>query len=132
MKFAFVIARVLLGAGFIVFGLNILFPFLPQPPFPENSLPMQFMMVAGPTGWMKIVGLFQIIGGALVAFGGTAPLGLLILAPILVNIVIFHVLLMGGEGVAPGLVFSALEAFLLYGYRKHYASILLATAKPSR
>ena len=131
MKIATVIARTLLGAGFIVFGLNILFPFLPQPPFPENSLPMQFMMIAGPTGWMKIVGVFQILGGALVAFGGTAPLGLLILAPILVNILIFHALLMGGEGLAPGVVFSALELFLMYAYRKHYASILMTDAKPS-
>ncbi|MBC7465626.1 MAG: hypothetical protein H7256_06495 [Bdellovibrio sp.] len=45
MKIAAVIARVLLGLGFIVFGLNIIHPFLSQPPMQEGSLPAQFMAV---------------------------------------------------------------------------------------
>ena len=129
MKIAVVICRTLLGLGFVIFGLNILFPFLPQPPFPEGSLPAQFMAVAWPTHWMSVVGVSQLVGGILVLIGGTAPLGLLILAPVLINILSFHICLMGGEGIAPGLVFSILEIFLLVTYRRYYSSVLTTKAK---
>ncbi len=45
MKTAIVISRFILGLGFVVFGLNILHPFLPQPPIPDGSLPARFMGV---------------------------------------------------------------------------------------
>ncbi len=129
MKVAVIISRVLLGLGFVVFGLNLLHPFLPQPPPPPGSLAAQFMAVAFPTHWMGLVGLFQFVGGTFVLLGGTAPLGLLLLAPVLVNILAFHICLMGGEGIAPGLVFSALEGFLLFSYRSYFSRILTTKAK---
>jgi len=131
MKIAAVVSRVLLGLGFVVFGLNILHPFLPMPPFPDGSQPAQFMTVMGPSGWMKLIGLFELFGGAFVLIGRTAPLGLALLAPVLVNILAFHVLLMGGAGIAPGLVFSALAAFLVYAYRRHFAPLFSFDAAPT-
>jgi hypothetical protein len=79
---------------------------------------------------MKVVGVFQLVGGLLVLSGGIAPLGLAFLAPVLVNILVFHIFLMGGEGLAPGLVFSALEIFLLYAYRDYFVPLLTTRAKP--
>ena len=131
MKIAVMICRVLLGLGFIVFGLNILHPFLPQPPFPPGSPVVQFMALMGPSHWMSVVGAFQVVGGLLVLNGGTAPLGLILLAPILVNILLFHICLMGGEGIAPGLVFSLLELFLLFSYRSYFNSLFTTHAQPS-
>ncbi len=131
MKIATLTVRVLLGLGFMVFGLNIMHPFLPQPPPVPGSLPAQYMAVMFPTGYMTVVGFFQFLGGALVLFGGTAPLGLVILAPILVNVLLFHICLMSGEGIAPGLVFSILEIFLIYAYRNHFRPLLSTTAKPA-
>ena len=130
MKIAIVVCRTLLGLGFIVFGLNILFPFMTPPPPPAGSLPAQFMGVMGPTHWMMLVGLAQLIGGALVIAGRTAPLGLAILAPVLVNILAFHVFLMDGAGILPGLVFSALEIFLIYAYRNHFGPLFTTKAHP--
>jgi putative oxidoreductase len=129
MKIAIVISRVLLGIGFTIFGLNILVPFMPVPPPPPGSPALQFMMVAGPSHWMAVVGLFEVLGGVLVLIGGTAPLGLLLLAPVLVNILCFHICLMGGEGIVPGFIFSILELFLLYSYRDSFQSILTTKAK---
>jgi uncharacterized membrane protein YphA (DoxX/SURF4 family) len=131
MKIATKAVRFIMGLGFVVFGANILHPFLPQPPMPEGSLPAQFMTVMGPAHWMSLVGLFQVVGGALVLIGGTAPLGLALLAPVLVNILAFHALLMGGGGIAPGLVFSALELFLLYSYRGYFAPLFTTNAEPT-
>jgi putative oxidoreductase len=131
MKIAVVVSRVVLGLGFTVFGLNILHPFLNQPLPPEGSLPAQFIAVMGPTHWMTLVGLVQLIGGVLVLLGGTAPLGLALLAPVLVNILAFHICLAGGHGITPGLVFSILEIFLVYSYRSHFKPLLTVRALPT-
>ena len=131
MKIAALIARILLGLAFVVFGANILFPFLPMPPPVEGSLPAQFMAVMIPTYWMKVVGFFQLAGGILVLIGGTAPLGLAFLAPILVNIIAFHVFLEEGHGVGMGLLFAVLEIFLIYAYRANFRGIFTTKAKPT-
>ncbi len=130
MKIATAICRVLLGIAFTVFGLNILHPFMPQPPMVAGSLVAQFMTVMGPTHWMMIVGLFQIVGGLLVLIGRTAPLGLAILAPVLVNILCFHLFLENGDGIAPGVVFSVLEIFLIYAYRSYFMPLFTTKAVP--
>jgi putative oxidoreductase len=131
MKIAVIICRTLLGLGFIVFGLNILFPFLPQPLPVQGSLIAQYVSVMGPSHWMALVGAFQLLGGILVILGRTAPLGLALLAPVLVNIVAFHVFLDGGHGVAPGLVFSGFEIFLIYAYRAYFMPLFTTKAVPT-
>jgi len=102
-----------------------------MPPPPAGSLPGQFMGVMGPTGWMHIVSFFQVLGGLLVLIGGTAPLGLCILGPILVNILAFHILLTGNQGIAPGLVSTLLEIILIYAYRANFAGIFTYRATPT-
>src|SRR5258706_14297392 len=131
MKTAIVISRFILGLGFVVFGLNILHPFLPQPPIPDGSLPARFMGVMGPSHWMALVGLFQVFGGVFVLFGRTAPIGLTLLGPVLVNILAFHILLMGGAVMVPRLVFFLLEPFLLYSYPRYFAPIFTINAVPT-
>jgi len=131
MKTAIVISRFILGLGFVIFGLNILHPFLPQPPIPDGSLPARFLGVVGPTHWMALAGLFQVFGGVFVLLGRTAPIGLTLLGPVLVNILAFHILLMGGAGIAPGLVCSALELFLIYSYRSYFVPIFTINAVPT-
>ena len=131
MKIVAIICRILLGLMFIVFGANILHPFMPAPPPPPGSPTAQFMAVMAPTGWMHVVGFFQLLGGLLVLIGGTAPLGLVILGPILVNILTFHSLLMGGQGIVPGLVATLLEIILIYAYRANFAGIFTYRATPT-
>ena len=48
-----------------------------------------------------------------------------------VNILAFHVLMMGGAGIAPGAVFSVLELFLLYSYRSYFAPLFTFSAVPT-
>ena len=131
MKIVAIICRILLGLMFIVFGANILHPFMPAPPPPPGSPTAQFMAVMAPTGWMHVVGFFQLLGGLLVLIGGTAPLGLVILGPILVNILTFHILLAGGHGIGMGLFATLLEIILIYGYRANFAGIFTYKATPT-
>jgi putative oxidoreductase len=132
MKILVIICRVLLGLAFCVFGANILHPFLPMPPMPPESLPAKFMVVMGPTHYMAMVGAFQLVGGLCVLVGGLAPIGLVLLGPVLVNIIAFHVFLEGGKGVGMGIFFALLEIFLIYAYRSYFAPIFTFSAKPGK
>ena len=132
MKIATVISRVLLGLGFVTFGLNIIHPFLNAPPPPEGSLAAQFVAVMVPTHWMALIGLVQVVGGLLVLAGRTTPLGLVFLGPVLVNILAFHICLLGGHGIAPGLVFTVLEIFLIYAYRGYFRAFFALSAVPTQ
>jgi putative oxidoreductase len=129
MKYFVIICRVLLGLAFCVFGANILHPFLPMPPMQPDSLPAKFMVVMGPTHYMAMIGAFQLLGGLCVLIGGLAPIGLVLLGPVLVNILAFHVFIEGGTGVGMGLFFSALEIFLIYSYRSHFAPLFTVHAR---
>jgi hypothetical protein len=101
-----------------------------QPP-PAGTPAEQFMTVMFSTGWMHHVGFFQLLGGLLVLIGGTVPLGLVILGPVIVNILIFHTLLAGGHGIGPGLLAAVLEIVLIYGYRANFAGIFTYKATPT-
>jgi putative oxidoreductase len=130
MKIAAIICRILLGLMFVVFGANILHSFIPMPPPPVGSSPAVFFGLFAPTGWIKVVGLFQLAGGLLVLIGRTAPLGLSFLAPVIVNILCFH-LLLGVPGIAPGLTAAILELVLIYAYRANFAGIFTTNASPT-
>jgi uncharacterized membrane protein YphA (DoxX/SURF4 family) len=75
MKIAILISRFLLGMGFIIFGLNILHPFLTSPPPPEGSLAAQFVAVMVPSHWIGLVGVLQLLGGLLLVIGSDRAIG---------------------------------------------------------
>ena len=127
MKHASTIAGALLGLLFIVFGLNFFLKFLPMPPGPpEGSPPALFFGALYPTGYLTFVKVLEILGGLLVAIPKTRNFGLLLLGPILVNILAFHVFLTNRAGLLDPLllVICALAAFLLWSGRKAFAALL--------
>jgi putative oxidoreductase len=124
MKVFTIIARVLLGLMFVVFGSNAFLHFIPVPPPPQN-LAGDFGKVFIASGYASVIGGLQVIGGLLLLIGRFVPLGLTILGAIIVNILIFHAL-MAPEGFAPGLVAAALELFLVWQYRSSFAGLLRA------
>lgn len=121
MKIVTIIARVLLGLMFVVFGFNGFFHFLHMPP-PTNPAAIQFFTALSATGYMHVIFAFQIIGGLLVLLGFFAPLGLAILAPIIVNIVLFHVF-MAPDGLPLAIVTALLELFLIWRYWANFAGL---------
>jgi len=128
MKIAVVTARVLLGLIFVVFGLNGFLHFLPQPPIPAAA--GAFFGALAATGYMlPLIFGAQLIGGGLV-LASMVPLGLVVLAPVLINIVCFH-LFLAPEGMGPAVVVSALALFLLWVHREAYAGLLAAPGRPS-
>jgi uncharacterized membrane protein YphA (DoxX/SURF4 family) len=130
MKVLPIICRVLLGLMFIVFGLNVFFHFIHMPPPPPDSLPGQFGTLMVSSGWMNAIAVLQIGGGVLVLLGGTTPLGLVILGPIIVNILLFHICLTSGKGIGLGAFAAVLEILLVHFYRSSFAGIITARAQP--
>ena len=85
-------ARLILGLIFFVFGLNGFLQFIQMPPMPLEA--GQFMGALGATGYMfPVVKVLEIICGALFLLGAFNPLALMLIAPIIVNIVLFHAVL---------------------------------------
>lgn len=121
MKIATVIARILLGLIFVVFGSNAFLHFLPMPPLPQG-VTGEYLHAFFASGYVYVIGAFQIIGGLLLLIGRFVPLGLTILAAIIVNILVFHAL-MAPEGFPPALVVTALEVFLVWRYREAFAPL---------
>ena len=122
MKIATIIVRSLLGLMFIVFGLNILFNFMPQPPPPEGPA-RNFIKALAVSHYFYVVGALEVAGGALLLAGRLVPLGLTLLGPVIVNILCFHVFL-EPSGLPIAIVVSALALFLLWRYREHFAGLV--------
>ena len=122
MKILTIIARILLGLVFVVFGSNAFLHFLPMPPLPQG-VTGEYLHAFFASGYVYVIGGFQVIGGLLLLIGRFVPLGLTILAAIIVNIWAFH-LLMAPEGLPPAVVVTILELFLVWSYRDRFAGVL--------
>jgi putative oxidoreductase len=124
MKTASTISRFLLGLMLTVFGLNGFFHFLPQPP-PASPLALQYIVALATSGYLVPVFALQLVGGLLLLANRYVALGLTLLAPILVNILLYH-FLMDPAGTAPGLVASTLWILVYIPNRKAFAGLLSA------
>jgi uncharacterized membrane protein YphA (DoxX/SURF4 family) len=122
MKIATVAARVLLGLMFVVFGSNIFLHFIPMPPMPDTPA-TQFGKILMESHYMLVVGGLQLVGGLLLLIGRFVPLGLVLLGPVIVNILLFHIFL-EPSNLAPGVVAAILALFLLWRYRANFAGLV--------
>lgn len=126
MKIATVIARVLLGLIFLVFGCNGFLHFLHMPPL-TNPLAEQYFNALAVSGYLGAVFVLEILGGFLLLLGFLVPLGLTILCPIIVNALLFHAT-MAPEGLPLPIVCALLASFLVWCYWGAFAPILRARA----
>jgi len=110
MKTIDLIARILLGLVFVVFGLNGFLKFIPIPAMTGPSA--EFMGAMAATGYLGVIKVLEILGGALVLSGRMTKLGLIILGPIVVNILLFHIF-MDKSGLPMAVVLSGLLLFLV-------------------
>ena len=126
MKIAAAISRYLLGAMFTLFGLNGFLHFLPQQ-LPPSPLAQQFITAAFASHYMTVVFAVQLVAGVLLLAGRFVPLALAMLAPVLVNILDFHIT-MNPEGIGPGLVATLLWFVLFFRYRSNFAEVFKPSA----
>ena len=127
MKIAAIISRYLLGLVFTVFGLNGFFHFIPVTPMPP--LAMQFFGAVVQSHFMVLVFALQVVGGVLLLVTRRyVPLALTLLAPVIVNIVLFHAT-MAPSGLPVAIVVAVLWLILAYRVRSAFAPILQPLAR---
>lgn len=113
-------ARLVLGLIFFVFGLNGFFNFLPAPPLEGKGL--EFVMALANTGYMfPVIKGIEVVAGALLLAGIAVPFALVLLAPIAVNILLFHTIL--APAPALPLVILVLGLFLAWENKEKFAPL---------
>ncbi|MEO8703488.1 MAG: DoxX family protein [Kofleriaceae bacterium] len=123
------ITRVLLGLGFLVFSLNYFLPFLPAQEAPPPAA-MGFIGTFVTSGFLTFVKVIELAMAILLLSNRFVPLATAVLAPIVVGIVMFHVLL-APAGMPIAGVFLALLLAVAWSYRAAYAAMLRARVEPA-
>jgi putative oxidoreductase len=121
MSIAKLILRGLLGLTFLVFGLNKFLHFIPNPPEPPAA--MEFFGALFKTGYfLPLLATTEVISGVLLLTGMMVPFALVLLAPIIVNVFMFH-LFLAPDGLPVAVVIVALEVVLAWMHRDAYAPL---------
>ncbi len=129
MQKVVMVARLLLGLVFTVFGLNVFVGFLPAPEMSEAAGSF-YGALLGSGFLVPLLGATKLTAGIFLLAGILVPLALTLLAPIVVNIVLFHVFL-DPAGMPIAILVLVLEVFLAWGYRDSFKGVLDLRAKPS-
>ena len=130
-KYSCIASRVLLGLIFFVFGLNGLVPIpgMPQPQLNDHA--MRFFISLADTGYLLfLIKIIETICGALILSGILLPFALVLIAPILVNIVLFHTFL-DRSGMGMAYFMLLMWACLVWCYWGYFRSVFAIKSTPS-
>lgn len=126
MRIAALIARLLLGLIFVVFGLNGFLHFIPMGPMP-TGLAGQFIGALAQSNYFYVVAVLQIAGGVLLLVNRYVPLGLVLLGPVIFNILLYH-LLLNPVGIGMAVLVTALWLIVFYWHRAAFSGIFAQRA----
>jgi uncharacterized membrane protein YphA (DoxX/SURF4 family) len=121
MKIVTLIARLLLGLMFLVLGLNGFLGFLNMGPMP-TGLAGQFMAALYVSHYYWVIAGLQVIGGALLLVHRFVPLALVLLGPVIVNILLYHIF-MNHTGAAFAAVVTVLWLIVFYAKLQYFSGI---------
>jgi hypothetical protein len=129
MKTASVIARYLAGVIFLVFGLNGFLNFIPLPP--PGGIAGQFMSALYVSHYLWLIFAFQVVAGVLLLVNRYVPMAVAMLAPVIVNILAFHVL-MAPSGLPLALFAAVLWVAIFIDVRPAFSGLLQPRVQPER
>jgi len=121
MEITIVIARFLLGLIFLVFGLNGFLHFIPSTL--PSGMAGQFVGALAASNYLVVVFLLQLVSAILLLVNRHVPLALTLLAPIIVNILLFHIL-MAPSGLILAIVVTVLWIVVFLSVRSAFAGLL--------
>lgn len=126
-RYATVVTRVLYGLLFATTGLNGFVMFMPAPdPSTMAAAGVKFSAALHETGYMlELASGVQLAAGLLLVIGRFVPLALALLAPMVVNIFLFHVFL-EPAGTVMAVIVVAAEIGLAWAYRDKFRPMLQA------
>jgi putative oxidoreductase len=118
----FTVVRILFGLILIAFGANKFLGFMPMPELSGGA--GDFMEALTKTGYIfPVIGAVELGVGLLLVLNIFTPLALIVLVPISVNIVLFHLFLDMG-GIVPAAVIAGLNVFFIVMNLSAYLSML--------
>ena len=127
-KWVGLLARTVVGAIFLVFGTNGLlglffgYTFIEMSSPEEGSFIAQYFNVLAGSYILKTVKIIEVLGGFMLLSGVFLPLGAVLLAPIVVNIFLFHFTLEPGE-MAMAVLLLAGEGLIAWAYWDYFKSL---------
>ena len=126
MRVLTLIARLLLGLMFLVFGLNAFLNFLNMGPMP-GGLAGQFLGALYLSHYIWVVAAIQIVSGVLLLINRYVPLALVLLGPVIWNILMFHLFLLLA-GIPLAIVATILWFIVFYAHRQYFSGLFVQRA----
>ena len=115
--------RILFGLFCLIFGVNKFAHFLAFPEIPGDGGTL--MGIYASSGFLKIIGVLEILGGLLLIAGKYVPLALTFMIAIMFNAAIFHAL-HDMPNIVGALVGMIMGLILVYAYKDRFSSLLSA------
>ncbi len=124
MKIAIIIVRILMGLMFLFASIVVLFNLMPHPEMKGNAkLFMDGIMATG--YFMPLLKVTELACGLALVAGRFVPLATVVIFPITLNILFYHVFV-APEGLPVAIPLMLANLFLAYACRKNYKTLLAA------
>ena len=124
MKIAVIIVRVLMGLLFLFASISVLFNLIPQPELTGNT--KTFMDGINATGYLfKLIKITELLCGIAFVSGYFVPLAAVVIAPIIINIFLFHAFV-DTSGLPVGIFLVLANIFLAYACWDKFKPLLEA------
>ncbi len=104
------VLRIVLGLVLLIFGGNHFFGYMPSPELPADNFIPQIIA----TGYLwQLIGLTEVIAGLLLVINKWKGFALVILAPVSLNMILYHLVYDIGS-IGPGALVAILNILLIY------------------
>ena len=114
------IVRIALGLALVIFGANMIHHFIPMDQPDMNTEAGKFMYSLGATGYIfPVVGFLEVIIGAMLLLKKWVAFALILLAPISINILLFH-LFLDIPGLSIAVIVVVFNAVLIFKHCQQY------------
>lgn len=122
MKIAALVSRYLLGLVFVVFGSNKFLEFIPVPKEMAPKMGAFFNGLIQSGYLIPLIGLTEVVFGALLLVGIYVPLAAIVLMPVSLNIFLTHVFV-DPAGFVMGAAVLLLNVLIIAGHWPKYAAL---------
>lgn len=126
MKIAMIIVRTLMGLLFIFASVVVLFNLFPPPTEFPNEIARKFNEgMFAPAYFVKLLKITELLCGIAFVAGRYVPLATVVIAPIIINIFLYHAFV-DTTGLPVAIFLVLANIFVAYYYRNSYAGLLAA------
>ena len=123
MRIVELTARMLLGLLFLISGCNGFLNLLPSAPLEGTA--GQFLRALSESHYDLVISGFQVVAGFLLVANRFVSLGIAVLAPIIVNILCFHIFMMP-SGLPGAVLVAIIWSFFAYQHRRDFSELFVS------